>query len=48
MDWQVAYTLAVVLLALAAMVRQVAAPDLILMAALISLAVAGILTPRRP
>ena len=45
MDWQVAYTLAVVLLALAAMVRQVAAPDLILMAALISLAVAGILTP---
>ncbi len=45
MDWQVAYTLAVVLLALAAMVRQVAAPDLIMMAALISLAVAGILTP---
>ena len=45
MDWQIAYTLAVVLLALAAMVRQIAAPDLILMASLFSLAVVGILTP---
>ena len=45
MDWQIAYTLAVVLVALTAMVRQVAAPDLILMAALMSLAAAGILTP---
>lgn len=45
MDWQIAYTLAVVVLALAAMVRQIAAPDLVLMAALFSLAVVGILTP---
>jgi di/tricarboxylate transporter len=45
MDWQIAYTLAVVLVALAAMVRQVAAPDMILMAALMSLALAGILSP---
>ena len=45
MDWQIAYTLAVVLLALAAMIRQVAAPDLVLMAALFSLAAVGILTP---
>jgi di/tricarboxylate transporter len=45
MDWQIAYTLAVVLLALAAMVRQIAAPDLVLMAALFSLAVVGILSP---
>ncbi len=45
MDWQIAYTLAVVLVALTAMVRQVAAPDMILMAALLSLALAGILTP---
>ena len=45
MDWQIAYTLAVVLVALTAMVRQVAAPDLIMMAALLSLALAGILTP---
>jgi len=45
MDWQIAYTLAVVLLALAAMVRQIAAPDLVLMAALFSLAIVGILTP---
>ena len=45
MDWQIAYTLAVVLIALGAMVRQIAAPDLVLMAALFSLAVVGILTP---
>ena len=35
MDWQIAYTLAVVMVALTAMVRQIAAPDLILMAALL-------------
>lgn len=45
MDWQIAYTLAVVLIALGAMVRQIAAPDLVLMAALFSLAIVGILTP---
>jgi len=45
MDWQIAYTLAIVLLALAAMIRQIAAPDLVLMAALFLLAAAGILTP---
>ena len=45
MDWQIAFTLVVVLLALTAMVRQVAAPDMVLMAALLSLALAGILTP---
>ena len=45
MDWQIAYTLAVVFVALVAMVRQIAAPDLVLMAALFSLAVVGILTP---
>ena len=45
MDWQIAYTLAVVLIALGAMVRQIAAPALVLMAALFSLAVVGILTP---
>ncbi len=45
MDWQIAYTLAVVVIALVAMIRQLAAPDLVLMAALLSLAVVGILTP---
>ena len=45
MDWQIAYTLTVVFVALGAMVRQFAAPDLILMAALLSLGLAGVLTP---
>jgi di/tricarboxylate transporter len=45
MDWQIAYTLAVVVIALAAMIMQLAAPDLVLMAALMSLAVVGVLTP---
>ncbi len=45
MDWQIAYTLGIVLLALAAMVRQLAAPDVVLMGALFALAAAGILTP---
>jgi di/tricarboxylate transporter len=45
MDWQAWFTLAIVLFALGAMVREVAAPDLIMMAALFSLAGTGILTP---
>ena len=46
MDWQIGFTLAVVVLALGLLVREVASPDLVLMAALISLGVSGILTPR--
>ena len=45
MEWQIWFTLGIVLLALAAMVREVAPPDLVLMAALFSLAAAGVLTP---
>jgi di/tricarboxylate transporter len=45
MEWQIWFTLGVVLLALTAMVREFAAPDLIMMAALLSLAVVGILSP---
>jgi len=45
MEWQIAYTLAVVVIALGAMIRQFAAPDLILMAALLSLGLGGVLTP---
>jgi di/tricarboxylate transporter len=46
MDWQGWLTLAVVVAALAAMVRELARPDLVMMAALFTLAVAGILEPR--
>jgi di/tricarboxylate transporter len=46
MDWQIALTLGVIVLALVLMVREVAPPDLVLMAALITLGLAGILTPR--
>ncbi len=46
MDWQIWFTLAVVLIALGLMVREVASPDLVLMAALIALGVSGVLTPR--
>ncbi len=46
MDWQIGFTLTVVVLALGLLVREVASPDLVLMAALISLGVSGILTPR--
>ena len=46
MDWQIAFTLAAVLIALGLMVWEVAAPDLVLMAALVSLGLTGILTPR--
>jgi di/tricarboxylate transporter len=46
MEWQGWFTLAVVLFALAAMVREVAAPDMIMMAALFVLAAFGVITPR--
>jgi di/tricarboxylate transporter len=46
MDWQIGFTLAVVLIALGLLVWEVAAPDLVLMGALVSLGVSGILTPR--
>jgi len=46
MDWQIGFTLAVVLIALGLLVWEVAAPDLVMMGALISLGVTGILTPR--
>jgi di/tricarboxylate transporter len=46
MDWQIWFTLAVILIALGLMAWEVAAPDLVLMAALISLGATGILTPR--
>jgi di/tricarboxylate transporter len=46
MDWQIALTLGVIVLALILMVREVAPPDLVLMAALITLGLTGILTPR--
>jgi di/tricarboxylate transporter len=44
MDWQIALTLGVVALALVAMVREIAQPDLVMMAALLALTVSGILT----
>lgn len=46
MDWPIGFTLAVVLIALNLLVWEVAAPDLVMMGALISLGVTGILTPR--
>jgi di/tricarboxylate transporter len=45
MEWQGWFTLAVVLLTLAAMVREVAGPDLVMMAGLFTLAATGVLTP---
>lgn len=45
MDWQIALTLGVVALALVAMVREIAQPDLVMMAALVTLALTGILEP---
>ena len=45
MEWQGWFTLAVVVLALAAMVRELAAPDIVMMAALFILAGTGVLTP---
>lgn len=46
MDWQIGFTLAVVVVALVMMIREIAAPDLVLMAALVSLGATGVLTPR--
>jgi Na+/H+ antiporter NhaD/arsenite permease-like protein len=46
MEWQGWLTLAVVLLTLCAMVKELAGPDLILMAGLFTLAAFGVLTPR--
>jgi len=46
MDWQIALTLGVIVVALLLMVREVAPPDLVLMAALITLGATGVLTPR--
>ncbi len=46
MDWQIGLTLAVVVAALVLMIREVAAPDMVLMAAVIGLGLAGVLTPR--
>ena len=45
MDCQIVFTLGMVGLALAAMIRELAAPDLVLMAALICFGAAGILSP---
>lgn len=45
MEWQAWFTLAVIGCVLAAMVREIASPDLLLMAGLFTLAAAGILTP---
>jgi len=46
MEWQGWLTLAVVLLTLLAMVKEVAGPDLVMMAGLFTLAAFGVLTPR--
>jgi di/tricarboxylate transporter len=45
MDWQGWFTLAVVLLTLAAMVRGLGAPDVVMMAGLFTLAAFGVLSP---
>lgn len=45
MDWQIVFTLGMVGLALAAMIRELAAPDLVLMATLICFGAAGVLSP---
>ena len=44
-EWRILFTLGLIALALTAMVREVAAPDLILMATLIGFGVSGILSP---
>jgi di/tricarboxylate transporter len=46
MEWQGWLTLAVVALCLVAMVREIAAPDLVMMAGLFTLSVSGVLTPQ--
>lgn len=45
MDWQIIFTLALVMLALTAMVRELAPPDLVLMGTLICFGATGVLTP---
>jgi di/tricarboxylate transporter len=45
MEWQAWFTLAVVVVALVAMLRETAGPDLVMMAALFALAATGVLTP---
>jgi di/tricarboxylate transporter len=45
MDWQIVFTLGLVAVALAAMIRELAPPDLVLMATLICFGATGILTP---
>jgi di/tricarboxylate transporter len=45
MEWQGWFTLSVVALTLVGMVREIAGPDLIMMAGLFALAAAGVLTP---
>ena len=46
MEWQMGFTLAVALLALGLLVWEVAAPDLVMMGALVALGATGVLTPR--
>ena len=46
MEWQMGFTLAVALIALVLLVWEVAAPDLVMMGALIALGATGVLTPR--
>jgi di/tricarboxylate transporter len=45
MDWQIAFTLGLLAVALVVMIRELAAPDLVLMATLICFGVTGILSP---
>ncbi len=45
MDWQILFTLALLAVALTAMVRELAAPDLVLMGTLICFGATGILSP---
>ncbi len=45
LDWQGWFTLAVVFLVLVAMIRAIAAPDLIMLAGLVALGATGVLTP---
>jgi di/tricarboxylate transporter len=45
MDWQIVFTLGLVALALAAMIRELAPPDLVLMATLICFGATGVLSP---
>lgn len=44
-EWRILFTVGLILLALTAMVREIAAPDLILMATLICFGATGILSP---